>query len=132
MTVARLVHFLHPRRRPAGLSAPWLAKCFVTVDVICFIIQAAGGAMLADQNNSDTADLGRKVYMAGVGVQLGCVLAFLVIHTLFHREISRNARTGKLRVRSLWTMWLLWVIYIVLGLIVVGVLINLTPEPADE
>ncbi|KAL6362601.1 hypothetical protein LRP88_03892 [Fusarium phalaenopsidis] len=121
MTVARLVHFLHPRRRLAGLSAQWLAKCFVTVDILCFIIQAAGGAMLADQNNSDTADLGRKVYMAGVGVQLGCVLIFLTIHTLFYREISRNRHAGKPRVRNLWTMWLLWVIYVVLALIVVSV-----------
>ncbi|KAL2679255.1 hypothetical protein Neosp_010022 [[Neocosmospora] mangrovei] len=118
MIVARLVHFLHPRRRFAGLSAQWLAKCFVAVDVLCFIIQAAGGAMLADQNNSDTADLGRKVYMAGVGVQLGCVLVFLVIHTLFHREISHNVRSGKLRTRSLWVISLLWVIYVVLALIV--------------
>ncbi|RSM09307.1 hypothetical protein CEP52_004150 [Fusarium oligoseptatum] len=112
MTVARLVHFLHPRRRLAGLSASWLAKCFVTVDVICFIIQAAG-------------DLGRKVYMAGVGVQLGCVLVFLIIHTLFHREVSRDARIGKLRVRSMWTMRLLWVIYVVLGLIVVRIIFRL-------
>lgn len=80
--------------------------------------------MLADQNNSDTADLGRKVYMAGVGVQLGCVLVFLAIHTLFHRDISRNARAGKLRARSLWTMSLLWVIYVVLALIVVSVSAN--------
>ncbi|KAH7268778.1 RTA1 like protein-domain-containing protein [Fusarium solani] len=125
MTVARLVHFLHPRRRLAGLSAQWLAKCFVAVDVLCFIIQAAGGAMLADQNNSDTADLGRKVYMAGVGVQLGCVLIFLTIHTLFYREISRNRHAGKHRVRSLWTMWLLWVIYVVLALIVVRIIFRL-------
>lgn len=129
MTVARLVHFLHPRRRLAGLSAQWLAKCFVTVDVLCFIIQAAGGAMLADQDNSDTADLGRKVYMAGVGVQLGCVVVFLTIHTLFHREISQNARSGKVRILSFWTTPLLWATYAVLALIVVSLPIKCPGEP---
>ncbi|KAM0421377.1 hypothetical protein ACHAPT_010912 [Fusarium lateritium] len=128
MTVARLVYFLHPRRRLAGLSAQWLAKCFVTVDVICFIIQAAGGAMLADQDDSDTAKLGKKVYMAGVGVQLGCVLVFLTVHTMFYREITRHTRhtrTRKLKVQKSWTKALLWVIYVVLGLIVVRIIFRL-------
>lgn len=123
MTVARLVHLLHPRRRIMSISAPWLAKCFVTADVACFIIQAAGGVLIADQNDDENADLGSKVYMAGIGVQLGCVLAFIVVHCRFYRVMVRALRTtrdGKREGRNRWTMRLFWVVYLVLGLIIVS------------
>ncbi|KAJ9414329.1 hypothetical protein QL093DRAFT_2106797 [Fusarium oxysporum] len=82
MIVARLVHLVIPQRRVAGISAQWLAKIFVIFDVMCFIIQAAGGGMLAS-DNADTSKLGQHIYMVGIGIQLGCVVVFLVIHGLF-------------------------------------------------
>jgi hypothetical protein len=120
MIVARLVYFLHPQRRIVGISAQWLAKCFVTADMMCFIIQAVGGVLIADQNSDDNAELGRKIYMAGVGVQLGCVLVFIVVHCFFYRVLALNARVGKLKIQNRRTMPLFWVIYVVLGLIIVS------------
>ncbi|KAF5972120.1 RTA1 domain-containing protein [Fusarium coicis] len=111
MIVARLVHFVIPHRRVAGISAQWLAKIFVIFDVMCFIIQAAGG--------------GQHIYMVGIGIQLGCVVVFLVIHGLFYRELSLNARRGKQEIRSPWLKPLCWVVYIVLMLIVVRVIFRL-------
>ncbi|KAM5342899.1 hypothetical protein ACJ41O_013865 [Fusarium nematophilum] len=125
MIVARLVHFLHPQRRMIGISAQWLAKLFVTADVMCFIIQAAGGVLIADQNSKDNAALGRKIYMAGAGVQLGCVAIFIVIHTLFYRVLFLNARIGKLETRNRWTKSLFWIVYLVLGLIIVRIIFRL-------
>ncbi|KAG9495255.1 hypothetical protein J7337_013490 [Fusarium musae] len=124
MIVARLVHFVIPHRRVAGISAQWLAKIFVIFDVMCFIIQAAGGGMLAS-NNADTSKLGQHIYMAGIGIQLGCVVVFLVIHGLFYRELSLNARIGKQENRSPWLKPFCWVVYIVLILIVVRVIFRL-------
>ncbi|KAM5357331.1 hypothetical protein ACJZ2D_016379 [Fusarium nematophilum] len=125
MIVARLVHFLHPQRRMIGISAQWLAKLFVTADVMCFIIQAAGGVLIADQNSKDNAALGRKIYMAGAGVQLGCVAIFIVVHTLFYRVLFLNARIGKLETRNRWTKSLFWIVYLVLGLIIVRIIFRL-------
>ncbi|KAM5366799.1 hypothetical protein ACJZ2D_010339 [Fusarium nematophilum] len=125
MIVARLVHFLHPQRSMMGISAQWLAKGFVTGDVICFVIQAAGGAMIADQNSEDNAELGRKVYMAGVSVQLALVVTFLVLHAFFHRDLVQNSRIGKSRARNGWTKVLVWVIYIVLVLIMIRIIFRL-------
>ncbi|KAF4445649.1 Protein RTM1 [Fusarium austroafricanum] len=124
MIVARLVHFVIPQRRVAGISAQWLAKIFVTFDVMCFIIQAVGGGMLAS-DNADTSKLGQHIYMAGIGIQLGCVVVFLVIHSLFYREFVLNASIGKPETRSRWINSLCWVVYIVLVLIVVRVIFRL-------
>ncbi|KAF5685293.1 phospholipid-translocating ATPase [Fusarium denticulatum] len=101
MIVARLVHFV--------ISAQWLAKIFFIFDVMGFIIQVADG----------------HIYMVGIGIQLGCVVVFLVIHGIFYRELSLNARIGKQETRSRWLKPLCWVVYIVLILIVVRVIFRL-------
>lgn len=121
MIVARLVHFAVPQRRVAGISAQWLAKVFIIFDVMCFIIQAAGGGMLAS-DDANTSKLGQHTYMVGIGIQLGCVLVFLVIHSLFYREFCLNARIGRPETRTRWIKPLCWVVYIVLILIVVSIL----------
>lgn len=123
MIVARLVHFVIPQRRVAGISAQWLAKIFVILDIMCFIIQAAGGGMLAS-DDADTSKLGQHIYMVGIGIQLGCVVVFLVIHSLFYREFSLNARIGEPETRSRWIKPLCWVVYIVLVLIVLSIPYN--------
>ncbi|KAF5980302.1 phospholipid-translocating ATPase [Fusarium bulbicola] len=124
MIVARLVHFVIPQRRVAGISAQWLAKIFVIFDGMCFIIQASGGGMLAS-DNTDTSKLGQLIYMVGIGIQLGCVVVFLVIHGLFYRELSLNARVSKQETRSRCLKPLCWVVYIVLVLIAVRVIFRL-------
>ena len=111
MTLARLVYFLHPGRKAAGIPATWLAKAFVASDIVSFVVQAAGGAMLAG-DDKDTSDLGRKIYMAGVGVQLALVLAFFVIFASFYRELN-GLKYGR------YTRALMWAICAVLLLIVV-------------
>ncbi|GJN80164.1 hypothetical protein PLIIFM63780_003688 [Purpureocillium lilacinum] len=125
MVVARLIYFLQPERKAAGIPARWLAKGFVTADVICFIIQAAGGAMMADQHNTDTAKTGRNIYMVGVGIQLAFVMIFLIVTVFFHRDLLRNMRIGKIKTRDCWTGALVWVIYIVLILIIERIIFRL-------
>ncbi|KAJ4016155.1 hypothetical protein NW766_004345 [Fusarium irregulare] len=124
MIVARLVHFAIPQRRVAGISAQWLAKIFVIVDVMCFIIQAAGGGMLAS-DDADTSKLRQHTYMVGIGIQLGCVVVFLVIHSPFYRELYLNARIGRPETRTRWVKPLCLVVYIVFVLIVVRVVFRL-------
>ncbi|KAJ6445102.1 RTA1 domain-containingprotein [Purpureocillium lavendulum] len=125
MVVARLIYFLQPEQKAAGIPARWLAKGFVTADVVCFIVQAAGGAMMADQNNSDAAKTGRNIYMVGVGVQLAFVLVFLVVAVCFHRDMLRNRRTGRVKSRDCWTAMMIWVIYAVLVLIIERIIFRL-------
>ncbi|POR35144.1 hypothetical protein TPAR_04677 [Tolypocladium paradoxum] len=125
MVVARLIKLLQPQKRAVGIPAQWLAKGFVSADIICFIIQAAGGGLMADQHNTEASETGRRVYMAGVGAQLACVMVFLVFNVMFHRDLMNHMRTGKVENRNRWTKPLMWAIYIVLVLIVGRIIFRL-------
>ncbi|KAL9487834.1 hypothetical protein ACSS6W_000111 [Trichoderma asperelloides] len=118
MVVSRLIYFLHPKQAALAIPARWLAKGFVAADIISFIVQAAGGALMADQHSTENADLGRKVYMAGVGVQLFFVVIFVVVVISFYHQMSCDIRTGTLKNRNRWIRPLILVIFLVLILIV--------------
>ncbi|KAL7905192.1 RTA1 like domain-containing protein [Trichoderma velutinum] len=125
MVVSRLIYFLHPKQTALRIPARWLAKGFVAADIISFIVQAAGGALMADQHSTDNASLGRKIYMAGVGVQLFFVLIFVVVVTSFYRQVSFDIRTGTLKNRNRWIRPLILVIFLVLILIVERIIFRL-------
>ncbi|KAK5655742.1 hypothetical protein OQA88_5279 [Cercophora sp. LCS_1] len=125
MIVARLVHFLLPNEHILGMSPRWLAKGFVAADIVSFIIQAAGGAMLANNEDHDIARTGQQVYMAGIGVQLFFVVVFGVVTGVFIRRLEQRIREGTL-VRSMaWVRPLMWVLVGVILLIVVRVIFRL-------
>lgn len=69
MTLGRLIHFFHPRRRVYGVKAASITKYFVWADIFSFIVQGAGGSMLGPGNDANTIKIGLKVYMGGVGLQ---------------------------------------------------------------
>jgi hypothetical protein len=122
MVISRLIYFLHPKQQALGVSARWIAKGFVAADIVSFMVQAGGGALMADQQNTENADLGRKIYMAGVGVQLFFVLLFVVVVVSFYRQLSSDIRNGTLKNRNRWIRPLVLVIFLVLILIVVRLL----------
>ena len=59
-----------------------VTKIFVTGDVISFLIQAAGGAMIAQAGHQD---LGKKVVLTGLFCQLLFFGFFLIIAVIFDR-----------------------------------------------
>ena len=119
MVVARLIYFLLPEQKVFNVNARWLAKGFVTADVVSFLVQAAGGSMLADQNDKDKARLGQKVYMAGIAVQLVFVIIFILVSIQFQRRLSNLIKAGKLDRPTAWVQPLVWTIFAVLALIMV-------------
>lgn len=132
MVVSRLIYFLHPKQAALSIPARWLAKGFVAADVISFIVQAAGGALMADQDNAGNADLRRKIYMAGVGVQLFFVMIFVIVVISFYHQISCDIRTGTLKNRNRWIRPLILVIFFVLILIVVRIFWLCSPTPLTD
>jgi hypothetical protein len=119
MVMARLIYFLHPDQKAVGIRATWLAKGFVAVDIVAFIIQAAGGAMIADQDDTSVVETGQKIYMAGIAVQLFFVALFITVTFSFHRNMIRLWDGGKLERPAPVVIRLIWAIYAVLLLIVV-------------
>jgi hypothetical protein len=124
MVIARLIYFLLPphSQKILGLSPRWLAKAFVAADVVAFFVQAGGGGMLADQDGGETAETGRKVYMAGIGIQLAFVVLFVVVTGTFTVRLRRARRAGQLERDGRFVGPLIGAVYAVVGLIVVSVL----------
>jgi hypothetical protein len=125
MVVARLIYFLLPSnsQKILGLPPRWLAKAFVAVDVLSFLIQAAGGGMLAGQDGGETIQTGQRIYMAGIGVQLAFVVMFAIVTVLFTMRLEHliGARLLEERHNITVTRHLVWSMLAVIGLIVVRI-----------
>lgn len=95
MTLARMVHFFVPTRSVGPFHGAAMSKYFVWADVVTFLVQAAGGSMASPDADPSTVDIGLKVYMVGIGVQQGCILAFTCLMVVFHRKmIALDAEGG--------------------------------------
>lgn len=126
MIIARLIYFLNSQRQVLRIPATRVATFFVSADVVCFFIQAVGGALMAGgDDNKKNADLGKKIYMVGGSVQLAFVAVFVVVVVAFYVDFTRESREGTARARSRWAKVLVWVVFLVLVLIVVGFFLSL-------
>lgn len=103
MVVSRLVYFLDSARQVLRIRATWMTKGFVSADIVCFAVQAVGGGLMAGgQDRPKSADLGKKIYMAGCGIQLGCVIVFVAVAAAFYRSVVRFTRAGTAKTRNRW------------------------------
>nr|XP_036580331.1 RTA1 domain-containing protein [Colletotrichum truncatum]KAF6788243.1 RTA1 domain-containing protein [Colletotrichum truncatum] len=120
MLAARLVYYVLPDQKVFRIKARVLTKIFVAIDIVCFLVQAAGGLMMS--NTEVAADdpivrNGQRVYMIGCGLQLGFVVIFCILMGRFYFKMIRAQRfdLNMKRVKAL-----VWVMYAVLLLIVVS------------
>ncbi|KAM0503202.1 hypothetical protein ACHAP8_003244 [Fusarium lateritium] len=121
MGVARMVYFSMPAQKLLGIKAVRMTLLFVWLDVILFLVQGSGGIMLSSTDaDSDMIDIGMKVYMAGVALQLAVVLVFAGITVFFYFKLRQ------LEGRSMGRMkWLIWTMVVVLMLIVTRIVYRL-------
>ncbi|KAH8700718.1 putative RTM1-like protein [Talaromyces proteolyticus] len=88
MVLGRLIVYL----RAEGLSVvsiKWMTKVFVTGDVIAFVMQAAGGGIMASGTIS-SYNLGEHVTVGGLCVQLVFFGLFIITCALFHLRIRKK------------------------------------------
>ncbi|PMD36384.1 RTA1-domain-containing protein [Hyaloscypha variabilis F] len=71
-----------------------VTKIFVVGDVIAFFMQAGGGGMMAQAN---MADLGQKVMLIGLFVQLAFFGFFLIISLIFWKRTRSSSARHTLR-----------------------------------
>ncbi|GKU04006.1 rta1 protein [Fusarium langsethiae] len=121
MGVARMVYFSMPAQKLLGIKAARMTLLFVWLDVVLFLVQGSGGIMLSNTDaDSDIIDIGMKVYMAGVALQLAVVLIFSGITVFFYFKLRQ------LEGRSMGCMkWLIWTMVVVLMLIVTRIVYRL-------
>ena len=131
MTAGRLVYFLHPKKRLWGIEVVKMGRWFVWLDVLSFVVQAAGGLTMNQENGEKVIEIGKNVYMSGVGVQQLFILIFLGMIVKFHVDVLGSERDGQLcdadsskRQVARWK-WLTYTLYAVLGLITIRIIFRL-------
>lgn len=124
MVVGRMIYFFQDNKKLAGISAIRLAAIFVSLDIIAFIVQAAGGIMASIDDASDhIIQIGLNIYMGGIGLQELFILCFAGLTIALHRQIIAREITGsgweKTTEGSMPWRWLFYTIYTALILITV-------------
>ena len=96
MVLGRMVYFFDDEKKLAGVSAIRLGVLFVTLDIIAFIVQAAGGVLAStDDAPSHIIQIGLNVYMGGMGLQELFILCFAGLAIVFHRRLIAKETTGR-------------------------------------
>lgn len=72
----------------APIRRTWLTKLFVTGDVLSFLAQALGGAILAQQKAS-SYNTGRWIIIVGLVIQVLFFGLFLITSVIFHVKLNK-------------------------------------------
>ncbi|KAF2786236.1 hypothetical protein K505DRAFT_330487 [Melanomma pulvis-pyrius CBS 109.77] len=124
MTAGRLIWTFHPNKSIFRVKAMSIGKYFVWLDVLSFLIQGTGGSMLNPGNGAKTMNLGKNIYMTGVGIQQLFIVLFLVLIVRFHMDLVRLEKSGSLHTNLRWK-WLTYALYAVLTLISMRIIFRL-------
>jgi hypothetical protein len=100
MCLGRLIQITEGEKHSL-IRARWLTKIFVLGDVISFLLQGAGGGIMASGTIS-AVHLGENVIIGGLVVQILFFSCFVVVAGIWHWRILR-APTGKsMETEGLW------------------------------
>ncbi|KAK0755480.1 hypothetical protein N5P37_011988 [Trichoderma harzianum] len=87
MSLGRIIELVDGEKH-AIIKRTWLTKIFVCGDVICFLLLAGGGGMLASaKTNKAEFDAGNNIIIGGLVLQLLWFGLFVVIALIFHRRM---------------------------------------------
>ncbi|KAJ4982673.1 RTA1 domain-containing protein [Stagonosporopsis vannaccii] len=64
-----------------------ITKIFVGGDILCFLIQAGGGGILAGSDNKSSSDLGKGVILAGLCLQMVIFAFFMVVAAVWQMRM---------------------------------------------
>jgi hypothetical protein len=92
----RLVYFLHPKKRLWGIKAVKMVRWFVWLDILSFIVHAAGGLIMNQEDGAKVIEIGKNVYMSGVGIQQLFILIFLGMIVKLHVDVLGSGCDGQL------------------------------------
>jgi hypothetical protein len=114
MILGRLIRALNAERLSI-IPVQWMTRVFVIGDVVSFLMQAGGGG-IQSAGTLELYDIGEKIIIVGLFVQIVIFGFFLVTTVTFHQ---RQARIGTMKVTVIpWVRHLI-VLYVVSALIMV-------------
>ncbi|KAF2003586.1 hypothetical protein P154DRAFT_617506 [Amniculicola lignicola CBS 123094] len=130
MTAGRMIWMFHPEKKVWRVKAVSLAKYFVWLDVFSFVVQGVGGTMLSPGSSASQQNLGKNIYMIGLGVQEGFIVMFFALVVRFQITVRRLEALGQAppttqtRNGRRWKA-LTYVVYAVLVLITIRIIFRL-------
>lgn len=95
MVLGRLIDFFVPEKTIGGVYSHHIALIFVWTDVVTFIVQLAGAVMVSIPDSPRANNIGKSVYMGGVGLQQASLLSFLLLAILFHHRLRSSFRVSR-------------------------------------
>lgn len=99
------------------IPVKWVTKVFVTGDVIAFGLQAGGGG-IQSAGTLDLYELGEKIIIAGLFVQIAIFGFFVVTAFLFHSRMIKTSYAEMNHGAIAWRRHL-WVLYVTSALILI-------------
>ncbi|KAH7129829.1 RTA1 like protein-domain-containing protein [Dactylonectria estremocensis] len=109
MVLGRLIRLLEAERL-SPINPKWLTKLFVLGDVLSFVTQGAGGAILARAKSMSDLKLGENVIIAGLAIQIAFFGVFIVVICLFHYRIIASP-TNRCHSSAIPWQRLIWILY---------------------
>ena len=116
MILARLIRAVHADH-VSLIPIKWVTKIFVTGDVVAFGLQAAGGGIQSG-GTLDQYNLGEKISIVGLFVQIAIFGFFVATSLLFHARIQQRPTSRSARRAVAWRRHL-YILYVTSTLILI-------------
>ncbi|GJC77271.1 putative lipid transporter atnI [Colletotrichum liriopes] len=123
MTLGRMIYFFHPSRSLLHIPASTFAALFVSLDIVSFAVQLAGGSMAGPTAPAAEQMKAIHIYMGGIGLQEFFILIFVGLALKFQFELQRMEKLVGTQPRH-WKP-LMWALYFSLGMITVRIIYRL-------
>lgn len=103
LTLKHIVLALGPEI--SRLPAKWYTWIFISCDALSIVIQAVGGGISAAASDADTLDVGNKLMIAGIGIQVATMAVCVVLasdfaFSLFRSGLYRKTGSGWERISA--------------------------------
>jgi hypothetical protein len=93
MILGRLIRALHAE--PASIiPVKWMTKIFVIGDVLSFLMQAGGGG-IQSAGTLELYDIGEKIIIVGLFIQIFMFGFFVVTTVVFHSRFRRSSSSAR-------------------------------------
>ncbi len=116
MILGRLICALHAEQ-VSVIPVKWMTKVFVVGDVLSFLLQAGGGGIQA-AGTLELFNIGEKIIIVGLFIQIFMFGFFLVTTVVFHIRFRRSSGSERQQTLVRWKRHLT-VLYVVSAIIMV-------------
>ncbi|KAJ5699153.1 hypothetical protein N7462_001158 [Penicillium macrosclerotiorum] len=115
MILGRIIRLVDGDSRSL-IRATRLTKIFVLGDVLSFVIQSGGGAIMSSAKSASKLKLGEDVIIVGLVVQIIFFGFFVLVSVIFHHRMAKNPTNAALGTPVDWSRYMI-VLYFASALI---------------